>query len=245
MSTAAAPAYEFALSPTVAASRELLGREGEPLLILDGVMRRPQALVDYAAREVSFTPAWGPTDGFPGLRAPAPLNYVEKIVRALSPMVEKAFGLHGVKLARAECNFSIVTLRPDELAPRQRIPHVDTVDPLQFAFLHYLCDERFGGTAFYRHRATGFEALTPERLAAYEEARDRELAERPPAEAYIAADTTEYEQIGAVAARFDRLIVYRSRLLHSGRIAPGIPLPEDPRQGRLSANVFVNYRQLP
>ncbi len=244
MSSAPAPDYDFALNPRLTVSRELLGREGEPLLILDGVMRRPQALVDYAAREVSFRPAWGPADGFPGIRAPAPLNYVESLVRSLSPILEKAFGLDRVRLARAECNFSIVTLPPERLAPRQRIPHVDTVDPLQFALLHYLCDARFGGTAFYRHRATGFETLTAERLASYESARDRELAARPPAQGYIAADTAEYEQIGAVDAQFDRLIVYRSRLLHSGRIAPGIDLPEDPREGRLSANIFVNYRPL-
>lgn len=241
---AAAGEYDFALNSQPTVSLQHLGREREPLLVFDGVMRRPEALVDYAAREVEFKPAWGPTDGFPGVRAPAPLNYVGALVRALSPIVERAFGLERVKLARAECNFSVVTLPPERLAPRQRIPHVDTVDPLQFAFLHYLCDPSFGGTAFYRHRATGFEALTAERLAEYEAVRDRELAERPPGQGYIVADTAAYEQIGAAEARFDRLIVYRSRLLHSGRITPGVPLPADPRTGRLSANIFVNYRPL-
>lgn len=234
----------FALNPRVKATLRHLGRELEPLLILDGVMQRPEALIDYAATQVDFRPAWTASGGFPGLRAPAPLDYVNLLVRSLSPAVEKAFGLSGVKLARAECNFSLVTLAPEALTPLQRVPHADTDDPLQFAFLHYLCDPRLGGTAFYRHRATGFETLRPERMAAFTAARDAELAAAPPAEAYIVSDSPHYERIGAADAAFDRVIVYRSRTLHSGLIAPGAPLSEDPRRGRLTANIFVNYRQL-
>jgi hypothetical protein len=242
--TLSGSSYDFTLRPDLNVSLDHVGSEREPVLLIDGVMRHPEALIDYAAREVAFKPAWGPTDGFPGIRAPAPLNYVGSLVRAVSPMMEEAFALAKVKLSRAECNFSVVTLPPERLAPRQRIPHVDTDDALQFALLHYLCDPRFGGTAFYRHRATGFETITPDRLADYEAARDRELAETPPGPGYIIADTGHYDQIGAVDARFDRLLIYRSRLLHSGRITPGIPLPPDPRSGRLSANIFVNYRAL-
>lgn len=239
-----ADTYDFALNGSARVSHEPIGREREPLLILDGVMRRPDALVDYAAREVSFGPASTESGGFPGLRAPAPLNYVETLVRSLAPIVARTFGLSNVKLARAEFNFSLVTLPPDELKPLQRVPHADTTDPLQFAFLHYLCDPRFGGTAFYRHRATGFETLRPERLAAFEALRDGELAETAAEPGYIIGDTRHYERIAAADARFDRVIVYRSRTLHSGLIPPCIALPTDPRAGRLTANIFVNYRTL-
>jgi hypothetical protein len=242
MNTKSAAEAAFPLSSRVSARVERMGREQEPLLILDGVMQRPEALIDYAAGEVEFRPAWTASGGFPGLRAPAPLNYVEQLVRSLSPVVEKAFGLANVKLARAECNFSLVTLPPAELKPLQRVPHADTDDPLQFAFLHYLCASAFGGTAFYRHRATGFETLRPERARAFTAARDAELREAPPGPAYIVGDSPHYERIAAAEARFDRLIVYRSRTLHSGLIAPNAPLSGDPRRGRLTANIFVNYR---
>ena len=234
--------YAFALRSELALSLERVGAEREPVLIVDGILREPGTLVDYAARETLFAPAWGPSGGYPGVRAPAPLNYVEKVVRALDAPVRRAFGLGEVRLARAECNLSIVTLPPHRLAPLQRVPHVDTTDPLQFAILHYLCGEEQGGTAFYRHRATGFERLTAERQPAFEAARDRELDALEGAPAYIAGDHAHYEQIGAVGARFDRLIVYRSSLLHSGRIAPDAALSEDPRAGRLTANIFLNYR---
>ena len=231
--------YDFSLNPRPRASLQLVGNEREPVLIVDALMRRPAALVDYAAGEVAFEPAGTPQGGYPGLRAPAPLDYVNAVVRGLDPMLREAFGLDGVKLARAECRLSMVTTAPGDLAPTQRVPHVDTYDPLQFAFLHYLCDPRFGGTAFYRQRATGFEAILPERGPAFVAARDSVIAA---AEAdYIRDSSPDYEQIGAVEARFDRLIVYRSRLLHSGLIPAGIELPADPRSGRLTANIFVGY----
>lgn len=231
--------HDFALNPTPIASLRRVGREEEPVMVLDRVMRRPEALVDYAAGEVSFAPAGTPQGGYPGIRAPAPLNYVEALVKAMDPLVRRAFGLGQVGLARAECNFSIVTTAPEDLTPTQRIPHVDTYDALQLAFLHYLCDARFGGTAFYRQRATGFEAITPERGADYLAARDRPLADGRPD--YIRGDTEDYEQIAAFDARFDRLLIYRSRLLHSGRIPQDMPRSADPRAGRLTANIFVAY----
>jgi len=234
--------YDFSLSPDPAVTLERIGHERETVLIVDDAMTNAGALVDYAAVEVAFDPVWGPSGGYPGMRAPAPLNYVGALVRALDPKIRQAFELERVKLARAECSFSLVTLPPDRLAPLQRIPHVDTTDPLQFALLHYLCEPRHGGTAFYRHRATGFESLTPERQAAYQAIRASEL--QGVAAAYIDGDSPHYERTAAFEAAFDRILVYRSRTFHSGRIAPGQALSPDPRRGRLTANIFVNYRPL-
>ena len=233
--------YDFAFVPTFDLALSRVGLEREPVLSVERVLAQPETLVEYAARETSFAPAWGPSGGYPGVRAPAPLNYVEKLVRALDPLVRRAFDLANVKLARAECNFSIVTLPPAELKPLQRIPHVDTTDPLQFAILHYLCGPEKGGTAFYRHRATGFEALTPERTQLFEQTRDRELSEL--GDGYIASDSEHYEQTAAFDARFDRVLIYRSRVLHSGQIPPSATFSDDPRHGRLTANIFLNYRR--
>ncbi|MEP9359734.1 DUF6445 family protein [Sphingomonas sp. KR3-1] len=228
--------HDFSLNSRPVAQLSHLGREGEPLLCLDGLMQHPQALVDYAANETQFAPVHGPGGGYPGIRAPAPLDFVGAVVRALDPIVRDAFGLGAVRLGRAECNLSLVTLAADALAPSQRVPHIDTSDPLHFAFLHFLCGPEQGGTAFYRHRATGFEAITPDREARYHAAR---AAEPEPAPGYIAGDTPEFEQIGAADAAFDRLLVYRSRQLHSGLVPA--TLDPDPRRGRLTANIFLSY----
>lgn len=233
--------YDLSLRQKLDLSLQQIGEEREPVLLVEGILSNPQSLVRYACEEVPFKPVWGPNGGYPGIRAPAPLNYVGDVVRRLSPMIERAFGLSNVKLARAECSLSLVTLRPEQLTPLQRIPHVDTVDAHQFALLHYLCGPEHGGTAFYRHRATGFETLTSERQPEYFRVRDAEIAEATTASDYIRGDSPHYEQTAAFEATFDRLLIYRSRALHSGLIPAGAELSDDPRTGRLTANIFVNY----
>lgn len=225
----------FALDPAAAPRVAYIGVEREPLLLFDGALLDPQRLVEIAAVG-SFAPAYGPAGGYPGIRAPMPSAYADTIVRALDPLLRETFGLGDVRLGRAECSFSIVTQPPATLVASQRAPHVDTVDPLQFAILHYLCDAHHGGTAFYRHRATGYEAITPERLDHYEAVR----AGEGDAPGYIDGHTAAFEQTAIVAARWNRLAVYRSRVLHSGQVHG--TLDPDPRRGRLTANIFLTYR---
>lgn len=230
---------DFALNPEIAVTREIVGNEREPVLVIDGVLGDPGALVDFAA-EAAFAPAHGPAGGYPGLRAPAPLTYVERVVRGLTPLIARAFDLGPVRPSRAECFLSLVTLPPDALHVTQRLPHIDTVDPLQFALLHYLCGPPHGGTAFYRQEATGFERITAERQAAFDAAIAMAGDDPPPG--YLTGDSNGYRQIGRVDAAFDRLLVYRSLLLHSGQITVPEALSADPRTGRLTANIFVTFR---
>lgn len=238
-----APArYDFGLSPTAAVALHHVGEEAEPVLVVDGLMRNPEAMVDFAAREVDFAQAPAGENFYPGVQSPAPLEYVGLIGRALTPLIQKAFNLPRAKPSGATCNLSLVTLAPDALNLAQRLPHIDTVDPLQFAVLHFFCDARFGGTGFYRHRSTGFETLTSERLDAHRTFLDRDLGRHPPPAAYVTGDTPIYQQTAAFEARFNRILVYRSRVFHSGQVDVSAGLSRDPRQGRLTANVFVTYR---
>jgi hypothetical protein len=188
-------------------------------------------------------PAGNPDGGYPGLRAPAPRKYVVEVVRALSPVIERAFGLRGVTVSSAESNFSLTTTPPEHLTVQQRAPHIDTVYPLQFALLHYLCAPDFGGTSFYRHNATGYETIDAARGPRYEAARARELAEAPPPQHYVTDDSGHFTRIGGCDAKLNRMVIYRSRLLHSGHIRDARLLAANPRTGRLTANIFVNYEQ--
>lgn len=220
-----------------------VGVEAEPLLILDDAVEQPERLIDVAADWATFGSAASEGDNFyPGQLAPAPLDYVGALSRALDPLIREAFGLRDVAPAQASCNFALATLSPDRLSLAQRIPHVDTVDPLQFAVLHYLCDPRWGGTAFYRHRSTGYETLTADRLAPYQSRLDRELALEPPQPSYVDGDTPQFVRTRLVDPGFNRVIVYRSCLLHSGHIAQPNAQSADPRLGRLTANIFLTYR---
>jgi Family of unknown function (DUF6445) len=235
--------YSFALKPTLDWVVSRVGREETPVITIDGVLQNPNRLVDYAAKEVSFDEDDDGSGGYPGMRAPAPLNYVRALVKAIDPLIGDIFELQGATLANAECSFCIVTTQREALHPLQSIPHIDTTYPLQFAILHYLCHDNFGGTAMYRQNATGIERVTTACDEAYRNARDAGLNNHPPRRDYIIADDSDYSQIAAFGAAFDRVIIYPSNLLHSGIISKATPLIPDPRQGRLTSNIFVTYMQ--
>ena len=57
--------------------------------------------------------------------------------------------------------------------------------------------------------------------------------------AYVNGSDDHFEQIGAVDGLPDRLVIYRGSLLHSGIIPTDMALSDDPRTGRLTANLFI------
>jgi len=137
-------------------------------------------------------------------------------------------------------SYSLVTKAPSELNVSQCIPHVDDVNPNILAIMHYLKGPEHNGTAFYRHRRTGFETITAARYEAYQAAlKDDDESYGPPPQSYICRDTQRYELIGNIDAKPDRLIVYRGYMLHSGQITQDTNLSANPADGRLTVNMFL------
>ncbi len=215
---------------------EHFGAEAEPLVIMEDFAADPEELL-RAAYAQSYAPSGA---HYPGIRAPADPSYLGARMDLLQQVLTDVFDQpRGAALV--ECAFSIVTAQRDALTPIQRIPHFDSTDPGRLALLHYLCGEDAGGTAFYRHRATGFETISQDRLGRYESALQGEV-DALPMSGYVDGDTTLYEETGRVGARFNRMVVYRGFRLHSGVIPLDCPLSPDPRDGRLTVNTFLQGR---
>lgn len=229
----------IAVAPPVVSLRHV-GREREPLVIIDRATGQRDALVEFAATRSRFEPATKVGSFYPGLLGPAPTAYVEAMVRMVLPLIATHFTGVPVQPARARGNFSLVTLPPEALTPDQRVPHVDSADRLQFATVHFLSSANGDGTRFFRHRATGFETIDADRLPAFRAALDAEIGDVPAA--YADGADGPFEAIGAVDAAPDRLILYRAALLHSGAITTLPADAADPRRGRLTGNLFLQCR---
>ncbi|MGH6614000.1 DUF6445 family protein [Sphingomonas sp.] len=213
-----------------------LGREGQPLVIIDDFAPDPDAL-RAAAAAARFGPAH---HHYPGIRAPLPASYMPSQQSIIRTALRDIFGHQG-EADVIDASFSIVTTPPAELTISQRLPHCDAFAVERIALLHYLAPESGEGTAFYRHRSTGFETIDAARTPIYFDQLDAELRYRgvPPA-TYIAGDTNLFEQTMLVEARYNRALLYRSYLLHSGAIAPESPLSPDPSTGRLTITGFLS-----
>jgi len=178
------------------------------------------------------------TPQYPGIRAGLPETVLHSWLEVLSPTLDNHFGAapNGWEM---QAWFSLVTHRPEDLIPMQRLPHVDGTDPNQLAMMLYLHDTDHGGTGFYRHRSTGLTALTDATFPRYREALQQDVARTglPPA-AYVTDGAPHFERIHASEGTFNQAIFYRGNLLHSGLIDERAPLSPDPTKGRLTINAF-------
>lgn len=224
------------LNPAAEVSLRRLGAEQTPLLIIDDVLADPDGLVDVAAAA-----AFGPPMSvwYPGVNAAMPEAYLQALLPALRPSLQRAFGMAATAPLAAMSFLALSTQQLDALQPRQRIPHYDQPDPQVLALVHYLGRYQGGGTGFFRHKATGFETIGPSRRDDYARAIDAELALHGESlNAFTGPQTPGFEMTGAAEWRFNRLVIYPSCVLHCA-LFDGARLEADPRTGRLTANSFI------
>jgi Family of unknown function (DUF6445) len=158
-----------------------IGREGQPIVIVDGFHPAPDGLMAQA-RAARFGPGRAQ---YPGLRAPLPADYLVPVRELIATLFGQVFDCP--RSARIlDQSFSMVTTPPDRLTAEQRLPHVDSVVPGRLAMVHYLGGMELGGTAFFRHRATGFETIDASRAPTYFAALADDMQRHgPPPAAYI------------------------------------------------------------
>jgi hypothetical protein len=214
-----------------------VGRAGAPVIVIDNFLLDADRMVDYAATEARFGPA---AALYPGIQAPIPSPYPLFAHFFTRTLIPENFGLGALDVVDCRSNFSLMLKSADQVGVRQRLPHMDLVEPNHIVLLHYLFDDASGGTSFYRHRATGFEIMEKPEREIYEAALKEEIARHPQSD-YIHGDTEIFERIAGYEAVFNRAIIYRSNCLHAAMVQPGFVGSDDPRTGRLTANTTFFY----
>lgn len=181
------------------------------------------------------------TNLYPGLRAPVPESFSTALRAWLTPLLQHAGMLAaGQTIQRDSSFFSVVTTASGELLPIQCIPHYDSTDPNLLAAVIYLCDARFCGTSFYRHRRTGYEEITEENQTNYRLALDHDMRTHgAPPRQYMNGDSLLFETTFSNPLKFNSAIVYPGRILHAGNIrSPFVP-PRDPSEWRLTITTLL------
>lgn len=210
-----------------------IGGEAQPIVVLDDFAPDPDALREAAA-VAGFASAG---EHYPGIRARLPDAYLSLQLPVIAAAIGRAFGrVRRVRIVDA--SFSIVTCPADALSLAQRLPHVDAYGADRIALVHYLSPGNGDGTAFFRHRSTGFETIDDARAPDYTLRLKDELAAAGEPHGYIAGDTPLFTRTALIDARYNRALVYRSYMLHSGAIQSDAALTPDPREGRLTVTGF-------
>jgi len=213
---------------------EMVGTEGVPVAVIDDFSPDPEALVEEAVR-LTYQPLGA---FYPGPRAPVGPAYFKGLNSVIAAVAKQVFGAAD-RIVCDRALYAISTTPPGDLSLAQRIPHIDNTEPGKLAIVHYLSRTDLGGTAFYRHRSTDFERITPDRHRAYLDALRADItAHGEPPAAYIEGDTALFEQTAAFEPAFNRALIYPGNLLHCACLA-GRALSPDPRVGRLTVASFL------
>jgi hypothetical protein len=229
----------FAFNDNAEVRLAQIGRRAIPVTMIDNVLREPQGV---AALGLAQSYAEDSGNLYPGMRAPMPESFSTAFRAWLTPILQSSGMLAGNRaIYRDTSFFSVVTTASTDLLPIQRIPHYDSTDPNLFAAVIYLCDTRFSGTSFYRHRKTGYEEITEANCHNYQLALDNDLRLHgvPPQE-YVNGDSALFEVIFSTELKFNSAVVYPGRILHAGNIKKRFEPPKDKSDWRLTITSLLH-----
>jgi len=212
-----------------------VGNERNPVVVIDDFAPDPQCMRGVA-RDLSFVTM--PDQYYPGTRAIAPADYLDTVGGTIRASLHEFFGCKHVEVQR--CYYSLATTPLHELTAEQRMPHYDTVFENYYAAVHFLCAPELGGTAFFRHRSTGYETISGARHAEYAARLEAELrAYGPPPPAYAERDSEIFEHLTTIDACENRAVIFRGNTFHTGAVSNMLALPDDPLAGRLTVVTFL------
>lgn len=231
----------FAVSPRASLKVQSVGLTQTPVIVIDDFGQDLTSLIENACVSSDYGP--DPATMYPGLRARLPKSYSREVMKQIYRLLFSVYSIPstmGMKAVNA--SYSLITTPEHELKPYQCLPHFDSYRPNYLAILHYLNDGDYCDTGLFRHRETGLERVSKDRLKEYLEYRDSHSASLDPAlTGYIKGSDANYELYHHIEYRPNRLVVYPGCLLHSGLVNPAIDVNPDPRTGRLTANIFVDF----
>lgn len=212
------------------------------IIIIDDLLVNPEEVINFASHTAYFEPVGSDGTYYPGVRDNMPAPYGRSLREVLLPIISEYY-YGGVERACVDlvCKLSVVTLQPDQLMAEQKIPHIDSSDENAYAMVHYFCDESHGGTSLYRYKPTGEVKITNDPIntmksmtAAAKESFDEH-------DAYLNGDTSLFERVGCVSAKFNRLVLYKSNLLHCADIESERSCQQNVLAGRLSVASFIFF----
>jgi hypothetical protein len=217
--------------------------DGRVCVVVDNILRDPSQLLAHAvARRADFSPE--DAHYYPGPELLLDQGAHLAFEAFFSQYIRGRLG--GRRTRSTLCRMSLVTRKPENLVPFQRIPHVDG-GPFQpgegnFAMVLYLFkDERMGGTSFFRPRVA---AATLSDMMARAQHMDSHAfsALIDSAPAYPTKTNAYFEKIATVPAAFNRAVFYDGTVYHSGDVRHPELLSADPELGRLTVNAFFGVR---
>lgn len=216
-----------------------VGYDNIPIFVIDNAVPNAIAFKRHAINSCENLFEQGL---YPGFRCKTMPQYSQLLVEIVNQQIAQHVSRLGgafEKMSKVDAYFSMVTKSPKDLVEAQRIPHYDRPQAGQLAVVHYLCDEKHGGTSFYRHKTSLTEIVDTSRESEYLAKLEQECKLHPPEQQYMNGNTHLFERTHQIEAKFNRVIVYPSNCLHSGDIPKDFVPTMNPFEGRFTVTAFL------
>ncbi|MBQ4876559.1 hypothetical protein J8M21_04960 [Pseudoalteromonas luteoviolacea] len=195
---------------------EYIGDSRQPVVIIDEFLNDYDDVLTQGYGD-GFAQERGETNFYPGNRKLVSQPLLDSVCDKLKPIIAETFGLNVNYPEWQEGYFAYVNKPAEALLPLQKVPHFDSVCKRQIAAILYLCEPDLGGTGFYKHVETGLELVEEGEVKRYQQSVLKQL-EQYQFDGYCVGSNECFTQIHKVDAKPNRLVLYRSALLHSGII---------------------------
>lgn len=221
-----------------------VGMEKTPVIIIDDFAMDTTDIIEYACSSVDYGP--DSTSAYPGVRAQLPRSYVREVLNKIFRLLFQVYAIpDGQGIRTVNTVYSLISTPEDELSLAQRSPHFDSNGPFYLAVLHYLNAGDYCATGLFRHKPTGFEKVSQDRLEEFLQTSEEHMnAHGKPPQKYINGSSDQFELYSQIEYKANRLVAYPGCLLHSGLVNPERDINPDPKTGRLTANIFVDVKQI-
>ena len=210
-------------------------RHDDPVIsvyVVDDFLANPEVLIEYARDKAYFGKVGVDKTAYPGIRDRLPSAYEN----TLKEVIKTVYGSSDPKVHR--CMMSLITLKPEELTSAQKMPHVDAFGDNQYASVHYLCDASHGGTAIYRYKPRNLVKIERSNQGVMAEMIAKMSDHEKEHSGYLVGDTSLYKQELVIPAKWNRLVLYPSNLLHCALLTAPNDFGDDVSRGRLSVASF-------
>ena len=232
------------VNPKASLEVMVVGEEKTPVIIIDDFAVDTKDIIEFACRDVDYGP--DSTSSYPGIRGKLPRSYVIAVLNKIYPLLFKVFAVPDtLGMKPVNTVYSLISSPESDLSLAQRAPHFDSNGPFYLAVLHYLNPGNFCDTGLFRHKPTGFEKISANRRDEFLSSSKAFInANGEPPMKYINGSAGQYELYDRIGYKPNRLVAYPGCLLNSGLVDPAIDINPDPRTGRLTANIFVDFKKV-
>jgi hypothetical protein len=215
------------------------------VFIVDDFLSDTASVINFAHNIAYLNPMFADNTLFPGMRDKMPMPYTrllkhffeEMLLPIIAPKKSLDTVFHSSLL-------SLVTCQPSALSVNQKMPHVDSCNDVDYAFVHYFSSKELGGTSFYRYKPQNLIELKQENKDILPEMITQVKNNPNDHGSYITSSTSLFEQVLTVEAKVNRLVIYPANILHSANLTTKKSYCGDINEGRLSVSSFASISGL-